>query len=232
MYEIPDFNNKQIMFDAGVNWSLLAPNNRVGRMIAHYEVMKMIQEVPGEIIECGVFKGESLTRLAQFRKILGTDDNSKIIGFDNFNDEYPNTSYDEDQPQRKHWIETAGSSSIKVEQLTKVFDFHNFTNYEFIAGDICKTVPDYFKKNPGIKVSLLNIDCDFVEPTYTALKTIWPHMSEGGVVLLDNYGGWGTSGCSYFGDTKGADDFFKEIDNKPILKKFNWVSRPCYFIKK
>ena len=45
-------------------------------------------------------------------------------------------------------------------------------------------------------------------------------MSPGGIILLDNYGGWGTSGCSYFGDTKGTDDFLKELDTiLDLIKK-------------
>ena len=45
--------------------------------------MKLIKEVPGDIVECGVFKGESLTRFAHFRNLFGTNDSAKIIAFDN-----------------------------------------------------------------------------------------------------------------------------------------------------
>jgi hypothetical protein len=231
MYTLPDLNNKQIMFDAGVTWHLTTPPDRIGRFITHYETMKLVQNIPGEIVECGVFKGESLTRFAHFRNLLGTNDSCKIIGFDNFSNEYPDTEYEEDQPQRQHWIHTAGPSSISIDQLTEVFDKHKISNYEFIAGNICATVPEYIKNNPGIKISLLNIDCDFVEPTFTALQTLWSHMSKGGIILLDNYGGWGTSGCSYFGDTKGVDDFLKTLEDPPTIRKFPWVCRPCYIIK-
>jgi len=231
MFNLPDLNNKQLMFDSGIIWHLTTSPDRIGRFIAHYECMKDIQDVPGDIIECGVFKGESITRLAHFRNLLGSNDSSKIIGFDNFNNTYPDTKYVEDQPQREHWMKTAGTCSISIEQLTNVFEKHKIKNYEFISGDICKTVPNFSKKNPYMKIALLNIDCDFVEPTYTALKTFWPHISQGGIILLDNYGGWGTSGCSYFGDTKGTDDFLKEFDIKPIIKKFSYISRPCYIKK-
>lgn len=231
MFTLPDLNDKQLMFDSGVNWHLLATPDRFGRFIAHYECMKKIKDIPGDIVECGVFKGESLTRFAHFRNLLGTNNSAKIIGFDNFNNEYPNTKYEEDKPQREYWMATAGTSSINVKQLSNVFEKHKLENYEFISGDICKTVPSFSKKNPGMKISLLNIDCDFVEPTYIALKTLWPHISKGGIILLDNYGGWGTSGCSYFGDTKGTDDFLKELDLPISIKKFPWVSRPCYIQK-
>lgn len=231
MFKLPDLNDKQLMFDSGVNWHLTTTNNRIGRLLAHYEAMKLTKDIPGDIIECGVFKGESITRLAHFRSILGTNESAKIIGFDNFDNNYPTTEYTEDHPTRDFWLNTAGPCSISVEQLTSVFDHNNFTNYEFIKGDICKTLPEYIEKNPGLRVSLLNIDCDFVEPSYTSMKYIWPIIPKGGIVLLDNYAGTSPEGHSYFGDTKGVEDFINELEVKPKILKYPWVSRPCYIIK-
>ena len=128
-------------------------------------------------------------------------------------------------------VKTVPKSSGGYKLSEESFDKHNFTNYEFIAGDITETVPAFVRKNGGMKVSLLNIDCDFVEPTYAALKHFWPIIPRGGIVLLDNYGGSSTEGHSYYGDTKGVDDFIKELEVKPIIKKFPWVCRPCYIVK-
>ena len=33
-----------------------------------------------------------------------------------------------------------------------------------MKGDAVKTIPKFKKENPGIKISLLNLDIDFVEP--------------------------------------------------------------------
>lgn len=231
MYSIPDLDDKQLMFDSGVIWHQTTTNDRMGRFVAHYEAMKMSHAVPGDIVECGVFKGESIVRFAHFRAMLGSNDSSKIIGFDNFSNEYPDTEFKEDQPTREHWISTAGPSSISTTQLSTIFDHHKFTNYDFVAGDITLTVPEFVEKNPGFRVSLLNIDCDFVEPTYTALKHLWPLIPKGGIVLLDNYAGTSTEGHSYFGDTKGVEDFLAELEVKPTIHKFPWVCRPCYIIK-
>ena len=35
--------------------------SRYGKFLAHYEIYKKILSVPGDIIECGVFKGVSLS---------------------------------------------------------------------------------------------------------------------------------------------------------------------------
>jgi len=229
MIELPDLNDKQLMYDSEVNWHLTMTTERLVKFLIHWEAVNMTRNIPGSIIECGVFKGESLIRFAHFRNIIGTNFTSKVIGFDNFNDTYPDTAYEEDQEQRKVWMATAGSSSISVEQLQTVFENRDLSNFEFIAGDICKTVPEYVRNHKGLKISILNIDCDFVEPTFTSLTYLYSLVSKGGIILLDNYAGEGEKGNSYFGDTKGIDDF---IANKNItIKRFPWAARPCYIIK-
>lgn len=102
-------------------------------------------------------------------------------------------------------------------------------NHELISGDICQTVPTYIEHNPGFKVALMNLDCDFVEPTITVLEKLYPHVSRGGIILLDNYGGEGTSGLSYHGDTKGVDTYLEDKNIK--IHRFPFASRPCYIIK-
>ena len=55
--------------------------SRIGKLLYHYEIYKKIQNIPGDIIECGVFKGSSLVRFLTFRSIL-ENNFRKIIGFD------------------------------------------------------------------------------------------------------------------------------------------------------
>ena len=56
---------------------------------------------------------------------MGGDHTSRIIAFDVFSNKYPNTKFKEDKIQRKHWIKTAGSSSISANQLKYVFKKFN-----------------------------------------------------------------------------------------------------------
>ena len=41
-------------------------------------------QVKGDIVECGVFKGASLIRLATFRDLIEDSQKRKILGFDSF----------------------------------------------------------------------------------------------------------------------------------------------------
>ena len=43
------------------------------------ELFKMTMDIPGAIVECGVFKGASLARFAMFRELFGNTFSKKIL---------------------------------------------------------------------------------------------------------------------------------------------------------
>jgi len=51
MIDLPDFNNA---FEYENNFYLSCDINRISKILAHYEIYKMIKDVPGAIVECGV----------------------------------------------------------------------------------------------------------------------------------------------------------------------------------
>lgn len=210
------------LYDYETNYHLTLDVSRLGKLIAHYEAFKMSMEIPGSIVECGVFKGTSLMRFAMYRQLLGNYFSSKIIGFDVFNDDYPDTAYEEDKKIREEWIASAGGSSISEDQLKEVFESSEIKNFELVSGDVLETVPKYVKEHPELKISLLNIDIDFFEANICCLENFYDLVMPGGVILLDNY-------THAHGDTKSTDTFF--ADKKILIKKFPFALRPCYIIK-
>lgn len=219
MIELPDFSK---MYEYETFYHLTMDITRLGKLAVHYEAYKMTRSIPGSIVECGVYKGTSLTRFAMMRDLFDNPDAAKIIGFDVFSADYPDTAFEEDQAQREKWIREAGPSSITKAQLEKVFGNLGVRNFELIAGDVCETLPAYVKAHPELKVSLLNLDIDFVEPTLCTLEQLYDRVMPGGVILLDNYG-------AFHGDTKGVDTFFR--DKAVAIRRFPFVARPCYIVK-
>ena len=57
---------------------------RLQKLIAHYELYKSISHLPGHIIECGVFKGNSLIRFLIYRDLITKSSKKSIYGFDAF----------------------------------------------------------------------------------------------------------------------------------------------------
>ena len=58
--------------------------SRLNKVVCHYEIFKKTLNVPGSIIECGVFKGISLIRFLTFRDLFGNSLKKRVIGFDAF----------------------------------------------------------------------------------------------------------------------------------------------------
>tara|TARA_B110000003_G_C16122258_1_gene328253 strand:- start:32 stop:487 length:456 start_codon:yes stop_codon:yes gene_type:complete len=145
-----------------------------------------------------------------------------LIGFDAFGF-FPETSYENDKKLREEFIEIDGKMGISVDQLKSVLENKSCsTNTQLIKGDICLTLPSYIKDNPGLKISFLNLDVDIYEPSKVILENMYPLMSPGGVLLLDNYG-------DFPGETKAVDDYFKDKD---VLIQTEGINKPVYYIVK
>ncbi len=228
MIKLPKFTS-QNMYDAETHYNLFMNEERFSKLLIHYEVFKKIKNMNGSIVECGVFKGTSLSRFAMLRGLIGNSKKNKLIAFDVFSDNFPNTKYSNEKKQRAHWLKTAGGSSIATSQLNKLFRKKKIKNYELVKGDVLKTIPEYLKKNPKLKISLLNIDIDFVETTECVLENFYSRVSKGGIILFDNYEGVGTGGTFYKGETNTINKFLKKVKKKIV--KFPFCNRPSYIIK-
>ena len=228
MIKLPKFN-LQNMYDAETYYNLFMNNERFSKLLIHYEIFKKIKNHKGSIIECGVFKGTSFSRFAMLRELIGNPKKNKLIAFDVFSDKFPDTKYQNEKIQRKHWIKTAGASSIGTNQLVKIFKKKKIKNFELVKGNVLQTIPMYIKKNPNLKISLLNVDIDFVETTQCVLDNLYGKVVKGGVIIFDNYEGIGTGGTFYKGETETINKFLKKVNKKII--KFPFFNRPSYIIK-
>ena len=219
MKELPDFTRAM---DYENDFYLSCDSTRISKILAHYELFKMTMDIPGAIVECGVFKGTSLARFAMFRELFGNTFSKKIIGFDVFG-KFPETQFDADQELRKRFVESAGDSGVSVEQMQKILEHKNCNrNVELVAGDICDTLPKYFEENPQLKISLLNLDTDIYEPAVTILENCWDRIEKGGILIVDDYG-------VFPGETKAVTEFFES--KKVNVRKFSFAMTPCYILK-
>ena len=120
MIKLPKFT-LQNMYDAETHYNLFMNEERFSKLLIHYEIYKKVKKIPGAIVECGVFKGTSFSRFAMMRELIGNSKKNRLIAFDVFNDDFPNTKYENEKKQRQHWIKTAGGSSISTSKLDKIF---------------------------------------------------------------------------------------------------------------
>ena len=203
------------------------------RFLAHYEFFRMVVNLPGDIVELGVYRGTSLMSWANFLEIRNMGDRQKqVLGFDNF---AGFTSFDEKDGKADTNVEKelSGFDASVFEEILKdaisIYDKDRFIPYKprirLIKGNIEETVPHFIKENPGLRICLLHFDCDLYQPTKTALEAFWPLVVPGGVVLFDEYGI-----RPWEGESNAVDEYFK--DTKVKIHRLDWAPNPAGYIIK
>ncbi|BAK74561.1 MAG: TylF/MycF/NovP-related O-methyltransferase [Candidatus Altimarinota bacterium] len=209
------------MFEYENGFYATSTEARFGKLLSHYELYKKIINLPGDVVECGLFKGNSFFRFAHFRDLLESKNSRKIIGFDIFG-KFPKTEYENDKKYLDNFISGAGESSIELDEIEKIMKYKNIENYEFVKGDINITLPKYCTENQHQKISLLHIDTDIYEPAVTILENMYERVVSGGIIIFDDYG-------TFPGETKAVDDFFK--NKKEKIQKLSLGLTPSFIVK-
>ena len=158
--------------------------SRIGKLIYHYEIYKKILNVPGDIVECGVFKGISLIRFLTYRAILENNYSRKVYGFDSFG-KFPSAENPDDKEFIKRWENSAGDS-ISKDELNKILLEKKFENFELVKGDVFKTIPSFIKNKGNDKIALLHLDLDVYKATKYVINKLFDKMSSNGIILIDD----------------------------------------------
>jgi len=195
--------------------------SRIGKIMVHYELYKKIINLPGAVVECGVFKGSSLIRWATFRELLENKFSRNLIGFDVFGD-FPETDFEADKKLREDFVVKSGGP-VSIDELENIFAFKNIENFELLKGNVLQTIPEYLENNPQLRISLLHVDIDVYEPAKVILDSFWKYIVPGGIMVLDDYG-------IFPGETKAVDEFI--ADKKIIIRKFPFGHSSASYIVK
>ena len=224
------------------NWSAYAMRRDVSRFLAHYEIFKLIVDLPGNVLEFGTFRGASLFTWTKFIEMFAPSDRHRLVfGFDSFAglqnfrpedgaDAVGNVTTDFNPMLFPGALK---STAFEIETLCAMHNSDslllNANRTRVVSGDIRESLPRFIAENPGLKVSLIHIDVDLYEPTKVALEQLWPLVVSGGVVVLDEY-----AFLEWPGETQGVDEFIASLPppERPAIKKFPFAQSPCYFIKK
>lgn len=216
------------------NFSIYTRRIFLKRFLAHYELFCKTIDLPGDIIELGVFRGTTLMHWANFLEVRSMGDRQKqVFGFDNFAGFKSFDEKDGAASQNLDKVVGGFDSSVfeeALEDAISIFDKDRFIPYKarvkLVKGDIEETVPKFVEENPGLRLSLIHFDCDLYQPTKIALEQLYPLVVRGGVILFDEYGirPWG-------GESNAVDEYF--ADKQVEIKRFDWCPAPGgYIVKK
>jgi len=181
-----------------------------------YEVYKLIDNVPGHIVELGVAYGRNTIIFSHLMQMHGQDDVRKYIGFDTF-DGYTEKSLEID----KH-LSSDSWKGISIDDVNRrIHKAGNFNNHTLIKGDLNITLVAYLKKNPNFRAALLYVDCNAFQPAFNGMQILKEFMSPGGIICIDEK--------MQGGETRALIEFCKENDLK-FMRDSSPFSIPAYTV--
>ena len=203
------------------NFPKYVKRQNITRFLALYEIFKLIIDVKGSIVECGVNHGFGTMAWSKFSSIIEPVNlTRKIYGFDTF-EGFPSISNSDISTNSKH-IKTGDLAVDSMNEILKLAEIQDKTRFlghipkiELFKGDATKTIPKFIDDNPHVLVSLLYLDFDLYEPTKVALEKLVPRMPKGAVIAFDEL-----DNPLWPGETQAMIDFCKE--NKLRIQRFHF----------
>ena len=180
--------------------------------------------VGGDIIECGVGNGQTLSYILFNLTYNEKHFNRRYVGFDSFQG-FPEPSEEDNSPRnpkKGEWNHT--SEEFVISTLNSLgFKDLDYKKIKFIKGFYDRTFQQ--EKDNISKISLLHIDCDLYLSTKISLETWFDKVEKNGIIVFDEYL---NSKIKFPGAVKAIDEFFG-VDKNQI--KVCPYTKQYYFIK-
>jgi O-methyltransferase len=160
-----------------------------------YRLMRQAMHLEGDVWECGVYAGGTAALLAALlRQHAGA---KKLYLFDTF-DGMPEVDAGRDLHARGDFANTSLES---VQQ--------------FVGGEPCVyrkgRIPETFAGLEDARIALAHIDVDIYHSVMDSLTFIWPRLTRGGFLVMDDYG---FPTCP--GARAATDEFFADKTSLPL----------------
>jgi O-methyltransferase len=167
-------------------------------------------QVPGDFIETGVWRGGSCIFMRAILNANGVTDRTVWVA-DSFEglpkpdaEKYPDDKGDD------HY--TYANLAISIEEVQQNFRAYNLLDHQvkFLKGWFKDTLPGA----PIQKLAVARLDGDMYESTMDALVSLYPKLSVGGFLIVDDY--WAVPACKKavhdYRDKHGIREEIQKID--------------------
>ena len=200
------------------------------RLLANMDAVEYLvrRGVPGALVECGVWRGGSVAAMIRVLQRLGVDDRDVYL-FDTFSGmtepEEVDTSPVE-PPATVTWRNTpdgttpwrwAFDPAIYDEEMVR--DFVLSTGYpaervHLVRGPVEETLPAHAPE----QLALMRLDTDWYRSTLHELEHLYPRLSPGGVLIVDDVGHWD-------GARKAVDEYFSTTAEPIMFSRTDYSGR-------
>ena len=163
--------------------------------------------IPGDFIETGVWRGGAVIFMKALLKDSNISDRNVWVA-DSFKGlpKPDEKKYAEDKRDKFY---TCAELAVPVEEVKK-----NFAKYGLLEGNV-KFLKGWFKDTlpsaPVRALAMLRLDGDMYGSTIDALTSLYPKLSKGGFIIIDD---WSLKGCRQaVTDYRAANKITEEIIN-------------------
>ncbi|MBV8159988.1 MAG: class I SAM-dependent methyltransferase [Acidimicrobiia bacterium] len=207
--------------------TMTSPQRIVAAMDAVAYVIR--RDVAGALVECGVWRGGTVLAMIRALQRAGVDDRDVYL-VDTFEGMTRPTELDTSRyhppaldvwraSERERTVPWAGLFHPDVFSIDSVRSLIVGSGYperriHFVEGPVEETMPD--AAPPGI--ALLRLDTDWYDSTWHELVHLYPRVSDGGVLIVDDYGHW--DGCR-----AAVDRYFREVQAPIFLSRIDYTGR-------
>jgi hypothetical protein len=141
------------------------------------DILVRVKTLPGDIVECGTWKGGSGLLMALALKRLGI--RKQVHLFDSF-EGLPEPDREWDRGYSRGMFRGDHEALLRQIRRLKLDDFVTVHKGWFSA-----TLPAFLAGAPP-GIALLHIDCDLYHSTMDCLNALYPLLAEGGAVVFDD----------------------------------------------
>jgi O-methyltransferase len=199
----------------------------IERMYALYQATRHVvaRDIPGDLVECGVWRGGSVMLMASTLLAVGRTDRT-IWLYDTFDGVTPPTARDVEARSGRPAAElldvrrrarddnywgVASRAEVERNLLATGYPMERF---RFVTGDVTTTL----EATAPETVALLRLDTDWYRSTRHELERLYPRLASGGVLILDDYGYWR-------GARAAADEYLGALAAPPLLHRIDCTGR-------
>lgn len=194
------------------------------RIAALVEAVRYVSRhaIAGDVVECGVWRGGSMMAVA--RTLLELDDVRRLHLFDTFAGMPPPGDLDRDRSgvPAAALLAASDPETGPVWARSPLDDVRRnlaSTGYpdqriRFVVGRVEETLPDEAPES----IAILRLDTDWYESTRHELVHLFPRLSVGGVLIIDDYGHWA-------GARKAVDEYLAETGVRLLLNRIDETGR-------
>ena len=199
------------------------------RVVATINACKhaVIAQIEGDFVECGVWRGGNAIAAKKTFERLGSD--KRVYLFDTFTgmtapgdhdktDYNPKSAHERYSDASRDGYSDWNYASLEDVKANLANAGVDGSGLRFIEGDVLQTL--VVEENLPAHVSVLRLDTDWYESTKVELERLYPRLSIGGSILIDDYGHWE-------GARKAVDEYFSkmEAERRPLLHYTDYTGR-------